>query len=244
MTESLTVKLPEFEGPLDLLVHLIEKDKLDIYDIPIVSITEQYIQYINTMQEYDIDLASEFLLMAAMLLQIKSRMLLPKDDLEEEEEGDPREMLVEMLVEYRRFKKRAALLRECLAQSRLHTYRNPMPPQISVRKIKPYTLTDLLRALASLIPTAEERPTVIPRQEFHVQDKMHEIMDLLRTKHKRVLFNTFVHKKNSRSEAIAAFLAILELLRLKQIGIEQESAFAPIYLTAREEEPNGDFEIG
>ena len=80
MSEALTVKLPDFEGPLDLLVHLIEKDKVDIYDIPIVSITQQYISYINEMQVYDLDMASEFLLIAAMLLQIKSRMLLPKDD--------------------------------------------------------------------------------------------------------------------------------------------------------------------
>ena len=93
-----TLKLPEFEGPLDLLVHLIEKDKVDIYDIPIESITEQYIAYLDSMQEYDLDGASEFLLMAAMLLQIKSRMLLPKDEDDEGEEGDPRQMLVEMLL--------------------------------------------------------------------------------------------------------------------------------------------------
>ena len=114
MSEALTVKLPDFEGPLDLLVHLIEKDKVDIYDIPIVSITQQYISYINEMQVYDLDMASEFLLIAAMLLQIKSRMLLPKDDAEEDEENDPRDMLVEMLVLYQKFKKRAGLLRERL----------------------------------------------------------------------------------------------------------------------------------
>ena len=114
MSEALTVKLPDFEGPLDLLVHLIEKDKVDI---PIVSITQQYISYINEMQVYDLDMASEFLLIAAMLLQIKSRMLLPKDDAEEDEENDPRDMLVEMLVLYQKFKKRAGLLRECLTGS-------------------------------------------------------------------------------------------------------------------------------
>ena len=101
------VKLADFEGPLDLLIHLIEKDKIDIYDIPIVSVTEQYIAYINAMQEYSLEVASEFLLMAAMLLQIKSRMLLPKDPEEEgEEEADPRQMLVSMLVEYRKTKSR------------------------------------------------------------------------------------------------------------------------------------------
>ena len=97
------VKVADFQGPLDLLIHLIEKDKIDIYDIPIVSVTEQYIAYINAMQEYNLDVASEFLLMAAILLQIKSRMLLPRDPEEEgEEEPDPRQMLVDMLVEYRK----------------------------------------------------------------------------------------------------------------------------------------------
>ena len=122
------VKLADFEGPLDLLIHLIEKDKIDIYDIPIVSVTEQYVAYLNAMQEYNLDVASEFLLMAAMLLQIKSRMLLPKPPAEEgEEEADPRQMLVDMLVEYRKTKKLAQALRECLQRASLHTARSPEP---------------------------------------------------------------------------------------------------------------------
>ena len=99
------IHIQDFDGPLDLLIHLIEKDKIDIYDIPIVSITGQYIAYINEMKEYSIEVASEFLLMAASLLQIKSKMLLPKQLVsDEEDETDPRQMLVEMLVEYRRVK--------------------------------------------------------------------------------------------------------------------------------------------
>ena len=145
MSEALTVKLPDFEGPLDLLVHLIEKDKVDIYDIPIVSITQQYISYINEMQVYDLDMASEFLLIAAMLLQIKSRMLLPKDDAEEDEENDPRDMLVEMLVLYQKFKKRAGLLRECLRNPAFFAVRAPMKLDTGTRKIKSYTMADLLR---------------------------------------------------------------------------------------------------
>ena len=180
MSEALTVKLPDFEGPLDLLVHLIEKDKVDIYDIPIVSITQQYISYINEMQVYDLDMASEFLLIAAMLLQIKSRMLLPKDDAEEDEENDPRDMLVEMLVLYQKFKKRAGLLRECLTESRLFAVRAPMKLDTGTRKIKSYTMADLLRTLIRMIPAPDERPAVIPRQEFHVQDKMEEVLHLLR----------------------------------------------------------------
>ena len=109
MSSNLSLKLTAFEGPLDLLMHLIERDKIDIYDIPIVSITEQYIAYLRSMSEFDMEVASEFLVMAATLLQIKSRMLLPKEELAEgeEEDADPRQQLVEMLVEYRRIKRAA-----------------------------------------------------------------------------------------------------------------------------------------
>ena len=117
-----------------------------------------------------------------------------------------------------------------------------MPPTVSVKKIKAYTLADLLRALANLIPSAEERPAVIPRQEFHVQDKMREVLELLAsksTKGEALLFTEVIHKEHNRSETIASFLAILELLRLKQIRILQEKAFAPLYIIAREEQNNG-----
>lgn len=247
MSETLTVKLPDFEGPLDLLVHLIEKDKVDIYDIPIVSITQQYIAYINEMQVYDLDMASEFLLIAAMLLQIKSRMLLPKDDAEEEEENDPRNMLVEMLVLYQKFKKRAGLLRECLMESRLFAVREPMKLDTGTRKIKSYTMADLLRTLINMIPAPDERPAVIPRQEFHVQDKMEEVLQLLRKRqnnNQKLTFTDFIHSRHNRSETIAAFLALLELLRLKQISIQQEGAFSPIYITERKETAYGDIETG
>ena len=115
---NLSIKVSDFEGPLDLLMHLIERDKIDIYDIPIVSITEQYISYLREMSEFDMEVASEFLVMAATLLQIKSRMLLPKEMAAgEEEEADPRQMLVEMLVEYRKIKKSAAALLEMKANA-------------------------------------------------------------------------------------------------------------------------------
>ena len=115
---NLSIKVQDFEGPLDLLIHLIEKEKIDIYDIPIVAVTEQYIEYLQAMTEFDIEIASEFLLMAATLLQIKSRMLLPKQTAEgEEDETDPRQLLVEMLVEYRRIKVCASNLAELKLQA-------------------------------------------------------------------------------------------------------------------------------
>src|SRR5574344_1078192 len=126
--DTYKIRVQDFEGPLDLLIQLIEKDKIDIYDIPIVSITEQYISYINDMKEYNLDIASEFLLMAAILLQIKSKMLLPKMPSEnEEEEVDPRQMLVEMLVEYRKVKARSIKMREAMDTAAYSFTRKPMP---------------------------------------------------------------------------------------------------------------------
>jgi len=230
------IHIQDFEGPLDLLIHLIEKDKMDIYDIPIVSITEQYIAYINDMKEYSIEVASEFLLMAASLLQIKSKMLLPKHLVEDEdEEADPRQMLVEMLVEYRRVKKLAARLRDNLANSSLCVARSPMPMPNFRRKIKPMVLNDLLTALAGLVAEEDITTQIIARQEFHVQDKMTDIISLLHCNNEAVAFSKALDKIGNRSEKIATFLAVLELLRLKKISIRQKEAFAPIYLFLREE---------
>lgn len=230
------IHIQDFEGPLDLLIHLIEKDKIDIYDIPIVSITGQYIAYINEMKEYSIEVASEFLLMAASLLQIKSKMLLPKQLVsEEEDETDPRQMLVEMLVEYRRVKNLAARLRENLALASLCITRAPMHMPNFRRKIKPMTLNDLLVALAGLIAEEDITTQIIARQEFHVQDKMSDIISLLHLNSKAITFNKALDKVGNRSEKIATFLAVLELLRLKKISIRQKEAFAPIYLFLREE---------
>jgi segregation and condensation protein A len=230
------IHIQDFEGPLDLLIHLIEKDKMDIYDIPIISITEQYIAYINDMKEYSIEVASEFLLMAASLLQIKSKMLLPKHLVEDEdEEADPRQMLVEMLVEYRRVKKLAARLRDNLAKSSLCATRAPMPMPNFRRKIKPMVLNDLLTSLAGLVAEEDITTQIIARQEFHVQDKMTDIISLLHCNNKAVAFSKALDKIGNRSEKIATFLAVLELLRLKKISIRQNEAFAPIYLFLREE---------
>ncbi len=230
------IHIQDFDGPLDLLIHLIEKDKIDIYDIPIVSVTGQYIAYINEMKEYSIEVASEFLLMAASLLQIKSKMLLPKQLVaDDDDETDPRQMLVEMLVEYRRVKNLAARLRENLAQASLCISRAPMHMPNFRRKIKPMTLNDLLTALAGLIAEEDITTQIIARQEFHVQDKMSDIISLLHLNSKAIAFSKALDKVGNRSEKIAAFLAVLELLRLKKISIRQKEAFAPIYLFLREE---------
>ena len=141
---DLSLKLTAFEGPLDLLLHLIERDKVDIYDIPIAAVTEQYISYLRSMSEFDMEVASDFLVMAATLLQIKSRMLLPKQSAEgEEEEADPRQQLVEMLVEYRRIKRAAAALADMKQSAELYWQREPMFGNLVERTIAPCTVQQL-----------------------------------------------------------------------------------------------------
>ena len=174
------IKIQDFEGPLDLLMHLIEKDKVDIYDIPIVDIAEQYITYLNAMKEFDMDVASDFLVMAATLLQIKSRMLLPKPPVEsEEEQEDPRQMLVDMLVEYRKIRIQAKMLTESLATALGYHQRKPMQFPDIRKKIKPLTFEDLLESLNGLLTRQDHEPALIERQRFNVQDKMKKIIYLL-----------------------------------------------------------------
>lgn len=229
-----SIKVQDFEGPLDLLIHLIERDKIDIYDIPIVSVTEQYILYLRTFSEYDIELASEFLVMAATLLQIKSRMLLPKPPVEEGEEADPRQMLIEMLVEYRKIKKQAALLQTCMEQASLQHGRKPVVFADMSRRVKKSSIDELLQALSALINHDDSPTALIERQEFHVQDKMKEIIELLSDNNNSLIFTQILTHGGKRSEKIASFLAILELLRLKRISIRQKKEFSPIYIFLQE----------
>ncbi len=242
---AMQIKLADFEGPLDLLLHLIEKNKIDIYDIPIVSVTEQYIQYLDAMETYDLEIASHFLVLAAMLLQIKSRMLLPKEPVEEtEEEGDPRKLLVDMLVEYRKNKKRAEALRLCLEQSGLLLTREPMPLPAAQRSLRRYRLADLIEALVALVPSPKEEAPVIARQEFPIQDKIEEILHSVQHHKQGVRLRHFLHHRKNRGEAIAAFLAVLELLRQGKICISQKSPFAPLYIGEKKEENDGTIQTG
>ena len=230
------IKIQDFEGPLDLLMHLIEKDKVDIYDIPIVDITEQYITYLNAMKEFDMDVASDFLVMAATLLQIKSRMLLPKPPVEsEEEQEDPRQMLVDMLVEYRKIRIQAKMLTESLATALGYHQRKPMQFPDIRKKIKPLTFEDLLESLNGLLTRQDHEPALIERQRFNVQDKMKNIIDLLEENNHSLEFSALITNNVSRSEIIASFLAILELMRLNRITIRQARPFSTIFIFLRED---------
>lgn len=235
---NLSLKLTAFEGPLDLLMHLIEKDKVDIYDIPIVSITEQYISYLRSMSEFDMEVASEFLVMAATLLQIKSRLLLPKQVVEDgEEEADPRQQLVEMLVEYRRIKRVAAALAELKSEADHYFQRTPMFANLVERSLVQYTVQDLLNALANMGDVGGRSSAFIEPQAFSVQKKMADILLRLQERPEGFLLSEFF-KTGQSAEKVAAFLGVLELLKLGLVAISQRQAFAPIYIFAKQGEKN------
>jgi segregation and condensation protein A len=228
-----TVKLKIFEGPLDLLLHLIKKNEVSIADIPIAAITEQYLAALELMQSLNLDIAGEFLVMAATLIHIKSRMLLPpeEDEEEEEEEGDPREQLVRQLLEYQRFKEAAGELerREIL---RRDVFVRPFeaPEEAEAVELEGVSLFDLISALQSVL----ER---LPREEAHqvtlerisVREKMNRLLYDL---HKRgkLVFQSLFEGAVSRMEVVVTFLAMLELVRIRAIKIWQEERVGPIVL--------------
>jgi len=232
------IKLETFEGPIALLMHVIEKNQVDIYDIPIAVVTEQYLAYIRAMEEFNIDIASEFLVMAATLLQIKSRLLLPKPPATDQqmEEIDPRQELVERLLEYRRFKHAAGLLEDLLHQ-REKLFSRP-PRDFGTKLVLPegLKLDDLIEAFAAVWESAVDEFAFIAREEISVQDKMQDIIQLLRKNDGRMEFTNTLTRSGSRIELVTSFLAMLELIRLRRIRITQDDSFGPIFLMMGEVE--------
>ncbi len=232
---SYKLKLDLFEGPLDLLLFLIKKDDIDIQDIPIVKITEQYMQYIEMMKILDLDAVGDFLVMAATLMQIKSRMLLPPDPSEvNEEELDPRDELVRRLMEYKKFKEIAADLqlkeikrRDLFARNyddeTLEEFRN------DAREIFfEANLFDLINALTDALKRVpEEVLHEIIKEEYTVEQKIHDVLHSLLKEPVIMLKDVFV-KARSKTEVIVTFLAVLELIRLKEIKVVQRAIFGDI----------------
>lgn len=226
---ELTLKLPVFEGPLDLLIHLIKKAQVDIYDIPIATITEQYLDYLFAAQELDMELASEFLVMAATLLSIKARMLLPcppKEETGEEEPGiDPRQELVEQLLEYRRYKEAAAMLSE-RQELWMNTFeREGDDPSIFFPQILPplhgVELSSLFFIFHQLLTRAgPEEPKVreIARERVTVQDKIRFLLALLQKERRGVSFVGLCDGVD-RGEIVVTFLAVLELMKMRRIQV-------------------------
>lgn len=239
------VKIDVFEGPLDLLLHLINRLEIDIYDIPVLQITEQYLMYIKTMTELKLDLASEFLVMAATLLAIKSQMLLPKQELETIEEDnsfeeDPRNELVERLIEYRKYKEAANDLKE-MEEERSLMYTKPPSDLTEFAKDKPSeikeqhaSLYDMLAAFQKLIRRKKlQRPltTKIARQEISIEKRMTEILNDLRGYQGKRNFND-LFPFPVKEHIVVTFLAILELIKRKEIDVEQTLNFGEIFVEA------------
>jgi segregation and condensation protein A len=238
--EDYTVKLAAFEGPMDLLMHLIEKNKIDIYDIPIAELTEQYMAYLEHFQEFNIDIASEFLVMAATLLQIKSRMMLPKapraeDDAEEE---DPRQELVNRILEYRRFKQVSMVLDDMAETQGRYWAREPEPLPVHHALPEHLPLEALLDAFRTVLDVQEELvipESIVAPDTYHVEDKMVEIR-LLLARHGGEADFADVFSSHHKEELIVAFLALLELSRRKEVIVVQPRLFAAIRICRR----NGD----
>ena len=226
------VKLDVFEGPLDLLLYLIKKSELDIHDIPINLITEQYLEYLNLMQLLDLDLAGEFLVMATTLMHIKSRMLLPPEEQtpEEEPEEDPREELVRRLLEYKCFKEAATTFQRLEEERTAFFTRSPLVPEIDADD-SPFYEASLFDLIAAFSRVLKELPRdlfhEIVRDEFTVAEKVHELFHLL-LRRQKIFFSEIFKRSVNRFEAITTFLALLELIRLKEVIIRQTGLFGDI----------------
>lgn len=242
--KELNVKLEIFEGPLDLLLHLIKTLEIDIYDIPISEITEQYMYYIRSMKELDLELAGEYIVMAATLMSIKSKTLLPKVEVEllesgYEEEIDPREQLVAQLLEYRKFKYAASVLKEKEIErgkfytkeaTNLDEYKDLISP-LAPNEV---TTIDLFLAFSDILnrrKDLEPMETTIVSEEFSIDDKIDEIMNrVLATSSTQGLYFTSLFYVYTRNEIVTTFMALLELIKSGEIIAKQQSAVEPIVL--------------
>lgn len=244
--EQLKVKLEVFEGPLELLLHLIEKNKVDIYDIPIVEITEQYLAYVRAMETEDMNIMSDFLVMAATLLDIKCKMLLPKQEDEEGEEEDPRTELVEQLLQYKLYKYMSYELKDRQMDAQQTLYKHTTLPK-EVEEYRPpidyeellgdMTLPRLYTVFESIIRRQEDRIDPIrnhfgkiEKDEVNLEEKQRYIESYL-YEHGKADFKMLLEQGSSRMEVIVTFLVILELMKLGKIMVSQENTFDAIYIS-------------
>ncbi len=226
--ETMLYKLDAFEGPLDLLLHLITKNKIDIYDIPIAEITKQYLEAIEGIEESKLENESEFMVMAAQLLYIKSKMLLPKP--EDEEEEDPREDLAARLLEYQKYKEASKELRKNEFWSRYMIFKEPEKINFPLPEYdRHHEITDLIDAFAAIMERRrrKEKPPkkafsgIVGREKVSVDDMVEKVCKIL-DKSKRVNFRSIFKKTDSKPEMIATFLAILEMIKLNKITADYD----------------------
>ncbi len=249
---GIPVKLPIFEGPLDLLLHLIESNKIDIYDIPIVMITEQYMEYIRSMETRDLNTMSEFLVMAATLLEIKAKLLLPAEVDEEGEEIDPRAELVERLLEYKMYKYMAYELKDRQSLAAKVLYKEATIPKEVASYIEPVDLEELVGELTlqklneifkSILRRQEDKIDPvrskfgdIGREEVSLEDKMLSMEEYLR-EHKAFSFRHLLEQevKKSKLHVIVTFLVVLELMKTGRLTVRQEETFGEIWIEVEEQ---------
>jgi segregation and condensation protein A len=236
--DAFPVRLQNFEGPLDLLLHLIKRNEVSIYDIPIARITAQYIDYIDLMQEMDLDVAGEFLVMAATLIHIKSRMLLPRPDpAQEDPEEDPREALMRRLLEHQKFKAAAELLheRETLRSAQWTRPDGPIAviageapePEVEV------DLFSLISAFRAVVERSKARPKVyLPAEQIPIEDRIEQLMERL-SETEACGFEDLFEDVQTRSGLVVTFLALLEMIRLKLIRVFQSGVIGPIRVYKR-----------
>lgn len=247
---GITVKLQAFEGPLDLLLHLIDKNKIDIYDIPIGEITDQYMEYIAEMQKQDLNVMSEFLVMAATLIDIKSKMLLPPEVDEEGEELDPRAELVEKLLEYKMYKYMSYELRDREEGAALSFYKGEdIPDEVKAYRpavnldelLQGVTLSGLHAVFQDIIRRQENRIDPvrsgfgrIERDEVDLNETMNFVEEYIMTR-RACTFRSLLTLRRGKMYVVVTFLTVLELMKMGKIGVQQDGTFAEIYITARDE---------
>ncbi len=245
---GISVKLQVFEGPLDLLLHLIDKNKIDIYDIPIVEITNQYMEYIRAMERADLNIMSEFLVMAATLLDIKCRMLLPKEVNEEGEEEDPRQELVAQLLEYKMYKYMSYELKDRQVESEQVMYKNPTIPEEVQEYVEPVDLDlllgdltlarlgkvfrDVMKRQVEKIDPVRSKFGKIEKEEVTLPDKLLYITEYAK-RHGNFCFRELLEKQGSRTQIVVTFLAVLQLIKEGMISIEQEQPFDEIRISSK-----------
>ena len=246
---TVDVKISNFEGPLDLLLHLIDKNKYSIFDIPIVEITAQYLAYLDDLSEEDYDRMSDFLLMAAQLISIKAKMLLPKEEEEVEEEGDPRDELVQRLLQYKMYKyasyelkdmemdAEGAYFKPSTIPAEVKNYKEEVDPAELVGDLTLVRLKEIFEQIMKReidrIDPVRSRFGTITREEIKLEDRMIEVRDEIRGL-KRINFRTLLGRRKGKMNLIVTFLAILELMKTGVLTIRQEGIFDEMIIDSLE----------
>lgn len=242
--ESYQVKIDQFEGPLDLLLHLIQKMEITIEEIPVAEVTDQYLNYIHEMQELELNIASEYLVMAATLLAIKSQALLPtydeyEDEYQEYDEIDSKEALIQQLLEYKRIKEATLTLKTMEEVQGLVFHKTPsdwkeqVPKEKGIPEGLDISIYDVMGAFQKLLIRKQFKKPVhtrIMKQEISIEDRMEQLLNRLINQTDMISFEELL-EEHTVSEMVVSFLAMLELLKLKQIVVRQSASFEPLYVS-------------